>query len=349
MKKFFLVVIYFLLSCSPAYSATPAETYLEVINYAKTSSPFSNQFNWNDLEKEGLNFLQGKQAPCAATSALATILAPALSEVDHHSFVTVDGLGSEECPLPVSQDNSEIMSEWFNLDPSIKSPILSYSEHFHGRRIGEYAYIYIPAGYAWEQHEVNKIIKEGREAFKEAQVDTAKGIILDFRHNWGGNNVPMLLSLSALIPDGVLFKFSPKISISLVEGGNQLINQNDNEIFEYGRYDSSIPVNKINIPTVVLINGLTGSSGAITAYIFKDLLSEVLIVGEPSSDTLSVNESYPLPDGNYFNLMILRLFNRDNVMAPLKLEVDDYVEHDYKYMFTENDPQLKRAITILEQ
>lgn len=349
MKKVLLVLIYFLLVYSQAYATTPAETFLEVLNYAKKSSPFSEQINWNDLQKEGLNFIQGKQAPCTATSAIATILAPVLSKLDHHTFVTLEGLGSEECPLPVYQDSSEIMTEWLNLEPSIKSPILSYSEHFHGRRIGEYSYIYIPAGYAWDQNEINKKIEEGREAFKKARVDTAKGIILDFRHNWGGNNVPMLLSLSALLPNEILFKFSPDISISLANGGNQLIEQYHHEIIEYGRYDSSIPVNKINKPTVVLINGLTGSSGAISAFAFKNSLSQVLIIGEPSSDTLSVNESYPLQDGNYFNLMILRLFSKDNVMAPLKLEVDEYVEHDYKYMFTENDPQLKRASSTLDQ
>lgn len=349
MKKLLLILIYALFVYSEAYSTTPAETFLEVLNYAKTASPFSNQVNWNDLQKEGLDFIQERQAPCAATSAIATILAPVLFKFDHHTFVTLDGLGSDECPLSASQDSSEAMIEWINLEPSIKNPILHYSDHFHGKRIGEYAYIYIPAGYIWDQNSINEKIKEGREAFKEAKVDTAKGIVLDFRHNWGGNNVPMLLSLSALLPNDILFKFSPDISISLSNGGNQLIEQYNNEVIEYGKYDSSIPVNKINKPTVILINGLTGSSGAISAYTFKNALSQVLIIGEPSSDTLSVNESYSLPDGNYFNLMILRLFSKYNVMAPLKLEVDEYVEHDYKYMFTENDPQLKRAISILNQ
>lgn len=349
MKKYLLVFIYFFLAYSHTYAKTPEELFLETLNYAKTASPFANQFNWGDLEKQGLDFLQGRQAPCAATSAIATILAPALSKLDHHTFVTLEGLGSEECPLPVSQDSSEIMTEWLNLDPGIKNPILSYSEHFHGKHIGKYSYIYIPAGYAWEQSEVNKKIEEGRAAFKNAEVATSEGIILDFRHNWGGNNVPMLLSLSALLPDDVLFKFSSDISISLVSGGNQLIEQFNNETLEYGRYDGSVPVNKINKPIIILINGLTGSSGAISAYAFKNLLSQVWIIGEPSSDTLSVNESYPLPDGNYFNLMVLRLFSKDNVMAPLKLEVDEYVEHDYKAMFTENDPQLKRAISTLDQ
>ena len=139
MKKLPLVLIYFLLVYSQAYATTPTEIYLDVLNYAKTTSPFSKQLNWNDLQKEGLNFIQGKQAACATTAAIATILAPALSKLDHHTFVTLEGLGSEECPSPVSQDSSEIMTEWLNLEPSIKRPILSYSEHFHGRRIGEYS------------------------------------------------------------------------------------------------------------------------------------------------------------------------------------------------------------------
>ena len=347
MKKIILVFISMFFIHYQAYAKTPEEIFLEVLNYSKISSPFSNQINWDELKVQGLDFIKGKQSHCAATSTIANILVPPLYKLDHHTFVTYEEIDSNDCPFPVIQDNSEMMIEWNNLNPAIKNPILNYIEHFHGKRIGDYSYIYIPSGFAWEQNDINNRVKEGRDAFKDAQVDTSNGIILDFRHNYGGNNVPMLLALSALLPNDVLFKFSPDISISLDKKGNRLLKKDNQEIIEYGRFDSSISVNKVSKPTIILINGITGSSGAITAFSLKNSILQSLIVGEPSSDTLSVTESNPLPDGNYFSLMILRIFNKDNLMAPLKLEVDEHIEHDYERMFSENDPQIQRAITLL--
>jgi hypothetical protein len=347
MKKILLVLISILFIHNQASAKTPEEVFIEVLNYSKTSSPFSNQINWDDIQIQGLDFIQGKPAHCAAISAIANILVPPLYKLDHHTFVTVDGLDLNDCHIPIVQDESELMIEWNNLDPTIKNPILSYGEHFHGKRIGEYSYIYVPAGFFWDQKDINKRIKEGRKAFKNAQVDTSKGIILDFRNNYGGNNVPMLLSLSALLPNDVLFKFSPEISISLDNTGNRLIKEDNHELIEYGRFDSSTIVNKVSKPTVVLINGFTGSSGAITAFTIKNSMPQSLLIGEESSDTLSVNESNRLPDGNYFNLMILRIYNQDNIMAPLKLEVNEHIEHDYERMFKENDHQIQRAVSIL--
>lgn len=346
MKNSLLALLLFIFQYQ-SFAKTPEETFLAVLDYSKNESPFSMQINWEDIKARGLDFLQGKSAPCAATSAIANILVPALSQLDHHSFVTLDGLNTAECPLPAMQNPSEAMAEWSNLDSLVKNPILEYSSHFHGKRIGDYSYIYIPAGYAWEQNDINKRIKEGRKAFENARVRNSKGIILDFRHNWGGNNVPMLLAVSALLPDDVIFKFSPDLAISLESGGNKLTRRDKDNINEYGRYDSSIPVKKVSRPTIILINGLTGSSGAISAFSLKNSLAQSLIVGEASEDSLSVTESYLLPDGNYYNLLILRIFNKYNLMAPLKLDVDDYVEHDYKQMFRRNDPQIQRALFLL--
>ena len=346
MKKYILIFLSLILIYCQAIAQTPEETFLEVLDFSKVSSPFSNQINWDDIKTRGLDFIKDKPANCAATAAIANILIPPLYRLDHHTFVTLEGLNTG-CPLPETQELSQAWIEWYNLDQTIKNPIINYSEHFHGKRIGDYAYIYIPAGFAWEQEAINNKIKEGRHAFYEAQVSTAKGIILDFRHNYGGNNVPMLLSLSALLPEDVLFKFSQDTSISLGKGGNKLMRKSNQEIMEYGRFDSSIPVNKITKPTTILITGITGSSGAISAFALKNAIAQSLIVGEPSDDTLSVNESKALPDGNYFNLMVERIYSQDNILAPLKLEVDEYVEHDYGQMFSETDTQILKAISIL--
>lgn len=264
IMNYFLILASVFLIQSQAYSQTAKETFIETLNYAKGASPFSDQINWNDIRAQGLSFIQGRQGDCVAASAIANILAPPLFQLDHHTSVTLNGF-DDDCPLPNINDASEEMTEWLNLDSNRKNSILRHIESFHGMRIGDYSYVYVPAGFIWSQEDIDKKIKEGRKALRDAQLDTSKGVILDFRHNWGGNNVPMLLALSSLLPNDILFKFSPDISISLDKDGNRLILNYEGEITDYGKYDSRTPVRRLSKPTVILINGITGSSGAISA------------------------------------------------------------------------------------
>lgn len=348
IMNYFLILVSAFLIQSQAYSQTAKETFMETLNYAQASSPFSDQINWNDIKAHGLSFIEGRQGGCVAASAIANVLVPPLFQLDHHSFVTLNGF-DDDCPLPDINNTSEEMSEWLNLDSNLRNSIRAYTGSFHGKRIGDYSYVYVPAGYAWSQEDIDKRIKEGREALEDAQLDTSKGVILDFRHNWGGNNVPMLLALSTLLPDDILFKFSPDISISSDKDGNRLIMDYEGEITDYGKYDNSTPVRRLSKPAVILINGFTGSSGVISAYSLHNAIQQSIIVGETSSESLSVNESYPLPDGNYFNLMVLRVYNKDNLLAPLRLDVDRYVAHDYTQMFGNKDPQIDVALSVLAQ
>lgn len=346
MKFFHIILSVFLIHTS-AFSQTAEQIFLDTMNYAR-SSPFSEQLDWDDIKTQGLLFIKDRKGTCVAASAIANILVPPLYLLDHHTFVTQDNIDSDDCPMPPPGALSEAITEWINLAPEIRDALYSYSEHFHGRRIGAYSYIYVPAGLAWEQADINKRIKEGRDALSEARPGSARGVIVDFRHNGGGNNVPMLLALSALLPDDTLFKMGPDIAVSLDKSGNRLLMKSEGEVTEYGRYDTSTSVHRYTKPVVILINGLTASSGAISAFAFKDAIPQAVIIGEDSGDSLSVNESYPLPDGNYFNLMVLRIYSKYNIMQPLVLHTDIPVDHDYTKMFRDTDPQIVKAIAILK-
>ncbi|MCE3046036.1 S41 family peptidase [Legionella sp. 16cNR16C] len=109
------------------------------------------------------------------------------------------------------------------------------------------------------------------------------------------------------------------------------------------------PVNRVNIPIVLLVDEGTGSSGAITAFALKENSSTSHILGERTSPTLSVNASLELKDGNYFNLMILRIVSADGIEQPLYLDIDTNAEHNFYSMFKPEDESIKLAIQYLTQ
>ena len=221
-------------------------------------------------------------------------------------------------------------------------------KHFWGQRMGDIAYIYVPSGFAYSEEELKNKIIEGRKVINSLDLETASGVILDFRLNTGGNYVPMMMSLAKIITPGILFRYSDGETISLSEDGNsltELTSEGTKEILY--QIDYLPPVNRVNLPMVILVDEGTASSGAITAFSLKENSSTTLLLGERTSPTLSANASLELNDGNYFNLMILRILSPNGVEQPLYLDVDKKLEHNFYSMFKPNDESIQVAIDLL--
>lgn len=340
----FSVATAILFSCCLTLHAAgnPKELYTEIVHIATENSPYADQINWDELIEQGFNYIGDKNKLCVGTAAAAKFIFPALRNFDKHSFITTEGLGEEDCPLPpVSHDPK--MEEWLDLPYSIRKPIIEYTQQFHGHRIGDVSYLYIPGGFAWEQSEINKIIAEGRKALADSDPKTSKGVIIDLRFNTGGNIVPMLLSISSLLPEGQLFKIGQDITINLSEGNNTLYSEYRGQREHYGHYDGNTIPNILDKPVVILVNGLTGSSGAITAYTLKTT-GESRVLGEASSDSLSVTESFKLMDGNYANIMVQRIYDRDGNLAPLSVTPDTSIPEDYRKVFSRQDKTINAGV-----
>lgn len=99
---------------------------------------------------------------------------------------------------------------------------------------------------------------------------------------------------------------------------------------------------------VILVDEGTASSGAITAFALKENSNTNQLLGERTSPTLSVNASLQLKDGNYFNLMILRLLSPSGTEKPLYLDVDFKVDHNFYSMFGSEDQSIVHAIELLK-
>ena len=119
----------------------------------------------------------------------------------------------------------------------------------------------------------------------------ARGVIVDLREDTGGNMYPMIASVSALIPDGIVMKFKNRkktipVWLEYVQGS-------------YGIDPESVGKLPSTTPIAVLTSERTGSSGEATLISFLGL-DNVRTFGGPSAGYASGNVTHTLIDGYLF-------------------------------------------------
>lgn len=331
MKNTAKTIIIILLTCfsilanASQKGTNPITMYDNILNAVKLNSPYANRINFQQLRARGHHFLQGKKALCSATLAAHKFIIPALQQYDKHTSITLNGLGGKACPLPKSLPKENKWQWWSSQPKDLRKRIIHYTSHYHGKALDKIAYIYVPGGFAWQQTQINQLISQGRRAMKLAGAQKSCGAIVDLRFNTGGNNVPMILSLSSILPTQVLFKLGQHMPIKLENSRNmlqQFIPDGDKGKWQtYGKYTGNISLSTNHQPIAILINSFTASSGIMTALALTNVKPH-RIFGEPSDSSNSVTQSITLPDGNHINIMVLRVYNSDGHIAPLSLSVN---------------------------
>jgi hypothetical protein len=343
--------LFFILLCFGAIcrAGDAHEIFYQAFHFAKKESPFSQNINWNRIERKALQFIGKEEQACRGTSAISHILAPALSRYDFHTFVTEEGLGDIKCPTHQPDKISHYWQDWMQLNSDTRSFIKEKVDSFWGKRFGDIAYLYVPSGFAYSDDALEAKTRQGRMVIESLNLETASGIIVDFRMNTGGHYFPMLMSLAKILNSQTLFQYTNGESIHLSEDGNALISLSPDGTKETLYQVTYLPpVHRVTLPMVILVDEGTASSGAISAFALKENSSRNRLLGERTSPTLSVNTSLPLKDGNYFNLMILKLLSPAGIENPLYLDVDFKLDHDFNTMFGPNDPSIARAIELLD-
>lgn len=330
-----------------SFHISAKDFFINLLQISQAFSPFSKEINWDEIKRQGIEFIGTETQTCRGLSSAAKFLIPALNKVDSHSFITLNGLGTLSCPLaPLPED--EGMKKWLSIPETIRSAIVKYSSNFHAYELNRHiAYLYIPAMDAFDPDAINKKIESGRQALDNAKIDKSCGLIVDLRFNHGGSLVPMLLSLGSVISSGKLFSLGRTTPIYLSEDRNKLFVNSSHDL--YGQYDGSIPTKNSGKPVAILTNWMTGSSGAMVRLALRDKVFHAKVFGTKTSPTASVNATFYLLDGNTFNLMVDRLYNNADVMIPLALPVDKEIEDNLEIIFDPNtDPTLNAAKKWLE-
>lgn len=327
-----------------SFKLSAKDYYISLLQIGSTFSPFAMQLNWQAIKQAGLNYIGKDKSICKGTYAAAQYFVPKLREIDHHTFISLDGLGSKDCPMPkVRMDTG--MERWLAVPIITRNKIVEYSQHFHGKHIGKISYVYIPAIEAYSPDKINQAVAQGRKALADAKIVDASGIIIDLRFNTGGDEKSMLLTLGGLLPEGNVFGLDKNSFVKLSSDGNTLLLDN----ITYGQYTGGKPKKIKNIPVAILANWLTGSSAEITALSLKTNLKDSRLFGTDTSGALSTNQSFFLWDENVLNLMFTRIYKRDGKVAALNLTVDQEVHDQLESTFSDSDPVINSAIDWLRK
>jgi len=143
----------------------------------------------------------------------------------------------------------------------------------------------------------------------------AKGVILDFRGNTGGNMYPMITAVSPLLPEGIVLKFKTRkrtspITLEYVTGSCGITSG------QIGKFPSSTPV-------AILTDDHTASSGEATLLCFRGL-DNAKTFGGPSAGYASGNMTHILSDGYIFAIT-----QSSDVARTGEVFCEDPIEPDY--------------------
>lgn len=168
------------------------------------------------------------------------------------------------------------------------------------------------------------------KAAQEVMSSGAKGIILDMRNNPGG-----YLDVAVRIAGLFLDNDEVVVSEQFKDGSLEPL---------YSEGSGALK----HLPAVVLINGGSASASEILAGALRDVRG-VKLVGEKSFGKGTVQELMGLSNGSSLKVTIARwVMPAGQILDEVGLEPDYVVEFTEEDIETENDPQLDKALEVLQ-
>jgi len=184
---------------------------------------------------------------------------------------------------------------------------------------------YISINQFWD-----KTIKEFYNWLNQAEKDNVKYLVLDLRFNgW------WYLDWAVWIASAFLDNWSLVTTIKSKSWNREL---------------RTIPFwNKLDLPTAILINWGSASASEIVSWALRDN-KKAILVWEKSFWKWSVQELIPFLDGSNLRITTAKWFTPNNQnIHQIWINPDVEVKRTYKDMLAKKDPQLDKAIEILEK
>ena len=170
-----------------------------------------------------------------------------------------------------------------------------------------------------------------------------KGIILDLRLDGGGAMQPMILGVEQLLTQGNIGSFRTKEKQDWVIKNNSFFVDTTltSKIVPKCNTDGQ------NIPIVMLISPITGSSAECFVIAFKGRKNTVLL-GSKTGGYVTVNSGFPIDDTSFINLSVGYSADRNGKIYKEAIEPDiPFVSVD-KFNDIPNDEKVRAAIKWLK-
>lgn len=163
--------------------------------------------------------------------------------------------------------------------------------------------------------------------------DGAQSLVLDVRHNGGGRVKEMSEMLDPLLPEGTIMTLRTK-------SGSETVYESDAEM--------------IDQPIVVLVDDQSISAAEFFAAALQEY-NRATLVGTHTTGKGRAQQTFELSDGSALNLSVEEYFTpKGNNLAGVGIAPDvevaltDAQLSDFYFLSPEEDPQLQKAVEILE-
>ncbi|OQB44578.1 MAG: Carboxy-terminal processing protease CtpB precursor [Parcubacteria group bacterium ADurb.Bin159] len=181
-------------------------------------------------------------------------------------------------------------------------------------------------------HFSENTLEEFEEAVEALNPASLKGIILDLRNN----------------PGGYLDTAVDIAGWWVEENKEEIVVSSKNNIHQIQSYKTKSRGNFANLKTVVLINNGSASGAEILAGALQDW-GKATLVGETTFGKGSVQVLIPMADGSALKLTAAYWYTpKDRSIEKMGIEPDIKIEFTEEDYLKEKDPQLEKAMEILE-
>jgi C-terminal processing protease CtpA/Prc len=304
-----LTIVFILVTAQAALGQlpVPADSVYQLI---KTNSVFRKTANWAEIDR-GFRSKLDSAANLADTMKAFTYVFAKLD--DPHSAIYFNNqyygyyrvIRDEQTRARIRRLFERIQKE----NNVIKTRMLAKG----------YVYVQVPGNNAMNPGQVNAIAQALNDSVCKYQPSTVKGFIIDLRLNGGGNLLPMLSGLSALLGEGYIGgqadpdgEVTARWSIqknNYLQGGYPVTDVQRGCRADFSKH-----------PVVLLLSGATVSSGSMTAIAFKGR-PKTWFIGEPTGNGYTTGNSWYALKGN-FNLNLATFFVADRKGNVYKTTVD---------------------------
>jgi carboxyl-terminal processing protease len=280
MKKYvlYILVVSLFASCvnKNSQNISPvAKSYIdEVITLLQNNSINKNKINWEEFRNDIYRHAKGSKT---IENTYPSITYAITKLEDNHSYFAAN---------IVSQDTSDLAPLPILLDEVVPENI---------------GYIRIGFCMGDEQQKINYINSVIDKIAKQDKINL-KGWIVDLRGNFGGDMVPMLVSVGPILGEGVLgYFYYPDSSIYTWYYKNGYLYDESGIWWE--QPTNAYHLKSPNPFVAILTDNITASSGEAVAIAFKGR-SKTKSFGIPTFGVSTSNRVHTLSDGSRINLTV---------------------------------------------
>ncbi|MDB5011910.1 MAG: Peptidase family [Daejeonella sp.] len=298
------------------------------LSVMKDNALNAKNVNWNEIKENALRSAKDLHSPYELGPTMRTIY-KSLNDF-HGAFFYRDSTFQWHRNSLIISDS--IMNEW-KKGVTVKTELLA-------NHIG---YLRIPSMPIVNNDDFNTKAQNLNDSLCTLLSKNVKGIILDLRLNGGGAMHPMILGVENLLGSGKVGTFITKTKEDWII--------KDHKFLVGGKVISSLVpkcnINAQNIPVVILVSPVTGSSAEFLIMTFKGRNNTVLL-GSSTAGVLTINSGFPINEETFINLSVGYGADRQGNVYRQAIPADIPFTSVDQFNNIQNDGKVKAAIEWLK-